>query len=206
VEVSYVDEADVDFNPKLGAVWTRRGQQVGIPTPGQHQKHYLAGALHAHSGRLVWVEHTHKTTALFITQQSPILATAEQVKFLPPDLSKIFQKDLGLHRKPMKKLWTPTRIDSRPWYQAWPSAGDLTGQRQQRRRPFDGVGSNARKPNAASFEFTKQLAAATGNLTGRITGQGNMARCRAERAGYRFGDGERCLDGKVRIYWPCRQT
>lgn len=65
-EVFYADEADVDFNPRIGAVWTRRGRQLGVPTPGQNRKHYLAGALNAHTGRLVWVEHPRKNTVLFM--------------------------------------------------------------------------------------------------------------------------------------------
>lgn len=80
VDVFYVDEADVNFNPKLGAVWTPRGQQVGIPTPGQNQKHYLAGALHAHNGALVWVEHARKTTALFIKLLEALVRAYRQAR------------------------------------------------------------------------------------------------------------------------------
>lgn len=47
VEVFYVDEADVDLNPKIGFLWSPAGQQTTIPTPGKNQKRYLAGALHA---------------------------------------------------------------------------------------------------------------------------------------------------------------
>lgn len=65
-EVFYVDEADVDFNPRIGPAWTRKGQQVGVVTPGQNQKHYLAGALNTHTGRVVWTEHPRKSTTLFI--------------------------------------------------------------------------------------------------------------------------------------------
>ena len=65
-EVFFVDEADIDLNPRIGFTWSRRGQQTAIPTPGQNRKHYVAGALHAHSGRLVWVEHEKKNTALFM--------------------------------------------------------------------------------------------------------------------------------------------
>ena len=43
----------------------RCGKQTTVPTPWQNQKHYLAGALHAHTGRLVWVEH-HRKTPLFV--------------------------------------------------------------------------------------------------------------------------------------------
>ncbi len=66
-EVFFVDEVDIDFNPRIGFAWRRRGLQEAIPTPGQNEKHYVAGALHAHTGRLVWVEHERKDTTLFIT-------------------------------------------------------------------------------------------------------------------------------------------
>jgi transposase len=65
-EVFFVDEADIDLNPRIGFTWSRRGEQAAIPTPGQNRKHYVAGALHAHSGRLVWVEHEKKNTPLFL--------------------------------------------------------------------------------------------------------------------------------------------
>ncbi len=43
--VFYQDEVDIDLNPKIGADWMPKGQQKRIATPGQNQKHYLAGAL-----------------------------------------------------------------------------------------------------------------------------------------------------------------
>ena len=65
-EVFFVDEADIDLNPRIGFTWSRRGCQCAIPTPGQNRKHYLAGALHAHSGQLVWVEGERKNQGLFL--------------------------------------------------------------------------------------------------------------------------------------------
>lgn len=65
-EVLFVDEADVDLNPRIGFAWRRRGQQTAVPTPGNNRKHYLAGALHAHSGRVVHVDGPRKDTALFL--------------------------------------------------------------------------------------------------------------------------------------------
>jgi len=64
--VFYVDEADVELLPRIGYGWRPRGVQQAVPTPGQNRKHYLAGALNARSGRLVWVEHPAKNTELFI--------------------------------------------------------------------------------------------------------------------------------------------
>ena len=66
-EVFFVDEADIDLNPPIGFVWSRRGQQHAVATPGQNEKHYVAGALNARTGRLVWVEHPHKNTTLFMS-------------------------------------------------------------------------------------------------------------------------------------------
>ena len=57
---------NVDLNPRIGSAWMRRGEQTAVPTPGQNEKHYIAGALHAHTGRLVWVEHPRKNSVLFV--------------------------------------------------------------------------------------------------------------------------------------------
>jgi len=65
-EVLYVDEVDVDLNPRIGFAWRRRGQQTAVPTPGKNRKHYLAGALNAHTGRVVHVDGQYKDTALFL--------------------------------------------------------------------------------------------------------------------------------------------
>lgn len=65
-EVFYVAEAAVDLNPRIGSSWMGCGEQTTVPTPGQNQKHYLAGALHAHTGRSVWTEQHRKTSVLFL--------------------------------------------------------------------------------------------------------------------------------------------
>ena len=49
--VFYQDEVDIELNPKIGADWMRKGHQKRIATPGQNQKHYLAGALHSGTGQ-----------------------------------------------------------------------------------------------------------------------------------------------------------
>jgi transposase len=64
--VVYEDEVDIDLNPKIGLDWMVRGQQKEVLTPGKNVKRYLAGALDADSGRLIWVEGERKTSALFI--------------------------------------------------------------------------------------------------------------------------------------------
>lgn len=64
--VLYVDEVDINLNPKLGALWCRRGEQVAIPTPGKNRKRYLAGALDAHRGTVLYTEGDSKDTDLFL--------------------------------------------------------------------------------------------------------------------------------------------
>ena len=65
-EVFYADEADIDLNPRIGPAWMARGRQSRIPTPGQNQKHYLAGALNARTGKVVWAEGERKDSLLFV--------------------------------------------------------------------------------------------------------------------------------------------
>jgi len=64
--VFYVDEVDIDFNPRIGNCWTKKGQQTTIPTPGKNQKRYLAGALNAKTGNLIWVEWEKKNSEIFL--------------------------------------------------------------------------------------------------------------------------------------------
>jgi len=65
-EVFYVDEADIDLNPRTGFIWSRKGRQQAIPTPGNNRKCYLAGALNARTGRVVWTSGHSKSSDLFI--------------------------------------------------------------------------------------------------------------------------------------------
>ncbi len=64
--VFYVDEADIDLNPRIGNGWMMKGLQTTIPTPGKNQKRYLAGALNATTGNVVWVEWEKKNSEIFI--------------------------------------------------------------------------------------------------------------------------------------------
>jgi putative transposase len=66
--VLYVDEVDIDLNPKIGSDWMCRGTQKKVLTPGKNEKRYLAGALNARTGRLTWVESDRKNSILFLWQ------------------------------------------------------------------------------------------------------------------------------------------
>lgn len=65
----FQDEVDINTNPKIGAMWMRRGQQVEIPTPGTNEKRYLAGSLNWRTGTLIVTEGWSKegrSAALFV--------------------------------------------------------------------------------------------------------------------------------------------
>ena len=46
----YADELDMHLLPKVGCAWMSRGTQRAVMTPGQNQKHYVAGALDLATG------------------------------------------------------------------------------------------------------------------------------------------------------------
>jgi transposase len=52
----FEDEVDINTNPKIGAMWMRRGEQAEVVTPGNNVKRYLAGSLNWRSGDLVMTE------------------------------------------------------------------------------------------------------------------------------------------------------
>lgn len=62
----YEDEVDIHLNPKIGPDWMNRGKQKWVMTPGQNQKRYLAGALDARTGVVLWRESDRKNTAVFV--------------------------------------------------------------------------------------------------------------------------------------------
>jgi len=49
----YADEFNISWLPTLRALWSPRGQQVMIPTPGQPYKWYGLGAVNYHTGETV---------------------------------------------------------------------------------------------------------------------------------------------------------
>jgi putative transposase len=46
----YADEFNISWMPTLQAIWSPKGQQVMIPTPGQPKRHYGLGAVNYHTG------------------------------------------------------------------------------------------------------------------------------------------------------------
>jgi putative transposase len=65
----FMDEVDVNTNPKIGCAWMPRGEQAEVQTPGSNEKRVLAGSLHWRTGRLFMTEGLPKegrTAALFL--------------------------------------------------------------------------------------------------------------------------------------------
>jgi len=56
----YADEFNLSWFPTLRALWSPRGQQIMIPTPGQPTKRYGLGAVNYHSGETVVLFRTRK--------------------------------------------------------------------------------------------------------------------------------------------------
>lgn len=56
----YADEFNLSWRPTLRAMWSPKGQQVMIPTPGQPPKRYGIGAVNYHLGETVVLFRAHK--------------------------------------------------------------------------------------------------------------------------------------------------
>jgi putative transposase len=61
----FADELDIHLLPKVGAAWMPQGTQAEIMTPEQNEKHYLAGALHLATGRMLYCLGPRKNNGLF---------------------------------------------------------------------------------------------------------------------------------------------
>ncbi len=99
--VLYVDEADVDLNPRIGALWCRRGQQVAIPTPGKNRKRYLAGALDAERGTVIYTEDESKNTDLFLR----LLEAVEAAYPARVRRRYVVLDNYGIHDRRLARAW-----------------------------------------------------------------------------------------------------
>jgi putative transposase len=49
----FMDEVDVNLNPKIGPMWMRRAIQAQVATPGDNEKRYVAGSQHWRTGQVI---------------------------------------------------------------------------------------------------------------------------------------------------------
>jgi putative transposase len=61
----FADELASPLLPKVGYQWMPQGETVKLVTPGQNQKHYLAGALELKTGRMAYCTGFRKTNRRF---------------------------------------------------------------------------------------------------------------------------------------------
>jgi putative transposase len=61
----FADELDIHLLPKVGAAWMPRGTPAEVMTPGTNEKHYLAGALHLATGKVLHCLGPRKNNGLF---------------------------------------------------------------------------------------------------------------------------------------------
>ena len=61
----FAAELDIHVLPKIGAAWMPKGSQEEVMTPGQNEKHSLAGALNLATGKILHCLGPRKNNALF---------------------------------------------------------------------------------------------------------------------------------------------
>jgi len=116
--VFYVDEADIDLNPRIGYGWMARGQQTPVPTPGKNQKRYLAGALNAKTGKVVWVEWGKKNSEIFILLLAELRKRYRQAKKI-----RLIADNYVIHKSAMTQCYlrghTQFEMLFQPAYHPW---------------------------------------------------------------------------------------
>lgn len=63
--VLFVDEVDINLNPKIGRDWMLKGTQRRVLTPGKNEKYYIAGALDVRTGEIIATASPQKNADLF---------------------------------------------------------------------------------------------------------------------------------------------
>lgn len=98
-----LDECDVHLLPVVRAMWMRRGQQAGVPTPGSNRKRAVFGALDWSSGRWHYQISEHKRASEFITflehlllayPEHPLLIVLDNAWSCPHDTGRCWEVDL----------------------------------------------------------------------------------------------------------------
>lgn len=107
--VFYVDEVDIDLNPRIGNCWSKKGEQVAVPTPGKNVKRYLCGALHAQTQKVLWVEWEKKNTDIFLLMMAELkkrYRRAKQIRLILDNyrIHKSHKANVFLKHNPKFKL------------------------------------------------------------------------------------------------------
>src|SRR5262245_15310622 len=100
--VLFADELDLHLLPKVGYQWMPRGETVKLVTPGQNQKHYLAGALELKTGRMVHCVGGRKTNAVFRALLDCLEKRYPQTRF---DKVYVVVDNYGIHKAKAVERW-----------------------------------------------------------------------------------------------------
>jgi putative transposase len=116
----FMDEVEVNTNPKIGCAWMPRGEQSEVATPGTNQKRVLAGSLHWRTGRLFVTEGLAKegrTAALFcrhldelrrrLRRYRVIHVVCDNVKTHKAEGSRLVKQYLKEHGERLKVHYLP---------------------------------------------------------------------------------------------------
>jgi putative transposase len=100
--VLFADELDIHLLPKVGYQWMPQGETVKLVTPGQNQKHYLAGALELKTGRIVHCVGGRKTNVLFRAWLDYLERRYPKARF---DKVYVVVDNYGIHKAKAVKRW-----------------------------------------------------------------------------------------------------
>jgi putative transposase len=106
-EVFYVDEADIDLNPRIGTMYIKRGTQPLVLTPGENVKYYIAGALNCRTGRVLYTHGARKDSSLFCA----LLDTLHRA-YRPPKRIHLILDNYIIH-KSQKTLGSLEKLNGR---------------------------------------------------------------------------------------------
>jgi putative transposase len=98
----FADELDLHLLPKVGYQWMPRGQTVKLVTPGQNQKHYLAGALELKTGGMVHCVGFRKTNVLFLALLDGLERQYPKARF---DKVSVVVDNYGIHKAKAVGRW-----------------------------------------------------------------------------------------------------
>ena len=70
----FQDEVDINTNPKIGAMWMRRGYQAKVVPPGTNAKRYLSGSLNWRTGTLLLLSGVG-----FLSSQKQLMSSSQCV-------------------------------------------------------------------------------------------------------------------------------
>jgi putative transposase len=153
----FADELAIPLLPKVGAAWMPKGSQEAIMTPGQNEKHSLAGALHLATGTILYCLGPRKTNTLFRDLLTLLDRTyaARRIKRISVVVdnykihkAKAVEQWLATHPR-FALLWLPTYCPrANPLERAFGDVHDKCTRNHKRKRLRDVIGDVERHLHA----------------------------------------------------------